>query len=74
MLTLREDIAELMERLDESVATADSLPHRSKYLLLVIDFLRDYLTLHLDLVETVEREFAVSAGDQAREQAASAEV
>jgi DNA-binding PadR family transcriptional regulator len=72
MLTLREDIAELMERLDESVATAEALPHRSKYLLLAIDFLRDYLTLHLDLVDTVEREFAVSARDEVREQAASA--
>jgi len=74
MLTLREDIAELMERLDESVATAEALPHRSKYLLLAIDFLRDYLTLHLNLVDTVEREFAVSARDEAREQAASAKV
>ena len=74
MLTLREDIAELMERLDESVATAEALPHRSKYLLLAIDFLRDYLTLHLDLVDTVEREFAMSARDEAREQAAPAEV
>ena len=74
MLTLREDIAELMERLDESVATAEALPHRSRYLLLAIDFLRDYLTLHLDLVDTVEREFAVSARDEAREQAASAKV
>jgi PadR family transcriptional regulator, regulatory protein AphA len=74
MLTLREDIAELMERLDESVANAEALPHRSKYLLLAIDFLRDYLTLHLDLVDTVEREFAVSARDEAREQAAPAEV
>ena len=74
MLTLREDIAELMERLDESVATAETLPHRSKYLLLAIDFLRDYLTLHLDLVDTVEREFAVSARDEVREQAASAKV
>jgi len=74
MLTLRADIAELMERLDESVATAEALPHRSKYLLLAIDFLRDYLTLHLDLVDTVEREFAVSARDEAREQAASAKV
>ena len=74
MLTLREDIAELMERLDESVATAEALPHRSKYLLLAIDFLRDYLTLHLDLVDTVEREFAVSARDEVREQAASAKV
>jgi Transcriptional regulator PadR-like family. len=74
MLTLREEIAELMERLDESVATAETLPHRSKYLLLAIDFLRDYLTLHLDLVDTVEREFAVSARDEVREQAASAKV
>jgi len=49
------------------VATAEALPHRSKYLLLAIDFLRDYLTLHLDLVDTVEREFAVSARDEVRE-------
>src|SRR5215203_1762745 len=41
--SLREDIAELMDRLEVSDTTALSLPHRSKYLLLVNDFLRRYL-------------------------------
>ena len=30
------------------------LPHRRKYLMLVIDFLRKYLDLHLELVDEVE--------------------
>lgn len=58
MLTLREDIADLMERLDDSEVTAGTLEHRKKYLLLAIDFLRRYLALHLELVNTIEREFA----------------
>ena len=58
MLTLRDDIADLMERLEESDASARALPHRSKYLLLVTDFLRRYLQLHLELVDKVERDFA----------------
>ena len=37
---------------------AQSLPHRSKYLLLVNEFLRRYLDLHLELVNQVERDFA----------------
>src|SRR5262245_43679892 len=74
MLTLREDIADITSRLDEAEARAEGLPHRRKYLLLATAFLRDYLALHLDLVDTVEREFAASAGDEAREQAAAAEV
>jgi DNA-binding PadR family transcriptional regulator len=72
MLTLREDIADVMERLDEAELRAEEIPHRRKYLLLVTAFLRDYAELHLELVDTVEREFsATSAGDGA-EQAASA--
>ena len=58
LLTLREDIADLMERLEDGEATAQSLPHRSKYLLLVNEFLRRYLELHLELVDQVERDFA----------------
>ncbi|MCZ7588552.1 MAG: hypothetical protein M5U27_06775 [Gaiella sp.] len=53
---LRRDIADLRRRLDESVATAASLPHRTKYLLIVIGFLRRYLELHEDLIEEVERD------------------
>ena len=55
--TLRDDIDDLAARLDEGEATAEQLPHRQKYLLLVIDFLRKYLELHLELIEEVEREF-----------------
>jgi PadR family transcriptional regulator, regulatory protein AphA len=60
MTTLREDIDDLLERLDDAEATARTLEHRRKYLLLVIDFLRRYLQLHLELVDEVEREFSVS--------------
>jgi DNA-binding PadR family transcriptional regulator len=61
MLTLRADIADVMQRLDEAEARADDLPHRRKYLVLVTEFLRAYLELHLELVETVEREFGTAA-------------
>jgi DNA-binding PadR family transcriptional regulator len=56
--TLREDIAELSARLDESDASAELLPHRRKYLLLVNGFLRRLLDLHLEWVDEVERELA----------------
>jgi DNA-binding PadR family transcriptional regulator len=62
MATLRDDIADLSARLDESAASAETLPHRSKYLLLVIGFLRELLELHSDLVDKVERELGSSAG------------
>jgi DNA-binding PadR family transcriptional regulator len=58
MATLREDIADLSARLEESEASADALPHRSKYLHLVNGFLRQLLELHLELVDDVERELA----------------
>jgi len=53
---LRGEIAELSGRLDEAEASADSLPHRRKYLLLTTGFLRRLLDLHLELVDQVERE------------------
>ena len=56
--TLREDIADLQGRLDEAEARAALYPHRERYLLLVIDFLRQLFELHLELVERVERELA----------------
>jgi DNA-binding PadR family transcriptional regulator len=60
MVTLREDIADLTERLDDAEERAQELQHRSKYLLLVIGFLRRYLELHLELVDQVERELSAS--------------
>jgi PadR family transcriptional regulator, regulatory protein AphA len=62
IVTLRDDIADLVERLDASAAAAEDLPHRSKYLLLVNGFLRRLVDLHLELVDEVERELAPRAG------------
>lgn len=53
---LREDIADLSQRLAETEAGAERLPHRTKYLLLIVGFLRGLLKLHLDLIDEVERE------------------
>jgi DNA-binding PadR family transcriptional regulator len=56
--TLREDIADVFARLEESEASAALLPHRSQYLLLVTGFLRRLLDLHLEWVDLVEAELA----------------
>ena len=66
LITLREDIVDLMERLEDGEATTRLLPHRSKYLLLVNEFLRRYLELHLELVDQVERDFAADEPSEAR--------
>ena len=55
---LREEIAELSAQLDASEQRAAGLPHRETYLLLVIEFLRGLLQLHLDWIEKVDRELA----------------
>jgi DNA-binding PadR family transcriptional regulator len=60
---LREEIADLQARLDATEAGTAGLPHRRKYLLIAVGFLRELLALHLDLVEQVERELATSDGD-----------
>jgi DNA-binding PadR family transcriptional regulator len=54
--SLRDDVADLRERLGKADARADTLQHRRKYLLLVNGFLRRLLDLHLELVEEVEHE------------------
>ena len=54
MATLREDLADLRERLRDAERTAADLPHRSKYLLLVTDFMNRLFDLHLELVDEVE--------------------
>jgi DNA-binding PadR family transcriptional regulator len=58
LAALREDIDDIRTRLDESEAAAGELPHRRKYLLMVVAHLRRLLDLHLDLVDEVERDFA----------------
>lgn len=58
MATLRDDIADLQERVNEVEARSQDIPHRRKYMLLVTGFLRELLDLHLRLVDQVERELA----------------
>jgi len=54
--TIRDDVVALSGQLDTMEAAADTLPHRRKYLLLSIRYLRGLLQLHLDWVDEVERE------------------
>ncbi len=54
----RDDIAELSAQLDAADASAETLPHRRKYLRLNIGFLRRPLDLHLDWIDEVERELS----------------
>ena len=58
MESLRRDIVDLQARLDVAEASAGTLPHRRKYLLLNIGFLRRLFDLHLEWIEEVERELA----------------
>ena len=58
LATLRDDVADLQQRLDDSELAAKALPHREKYLLLVVRFLRRLLELHIELVDQVERDLA----------------
>jgi len=64
---LRDDIADLFARLEDADATAESLPHRRKYLLLVTGFLRRFFDLHLELVDEVERELDPKARAESRQ-------
>jgi DNA-binding PadR family transcriptional regulator len=55
MLTLRDDIADIEQRLDAAELRASELPHREKYLRIEIGFMRRLLDLHLELIDQVER-------------------
>jgi DNA-binding PadR family transcriptional regulator len=66
MVALRDDIDDLSTRLDDAERTAADFPHRRKYLVLVIAFLRRLLDLHAELVDEVEREFTCSETRSAR--------
>jgi DNA-binding PadR family transcriptional regulator len=61
MATLRDDIADIQLRLDDTELSARQLPHREKYLLLVTGFLRRLLEVHLDLIDQVEQELGGEA-------------
>jgi DNA-binding PadR family transcriptional regulator len=54
--TLRADVADLRVRVAEQRASARELPHREKYLMIVMGFLDRLLDLHEDYIDEVERE------------------
>lgn len=70
IVTLRDDIADLRARLAESEASAELLPHRREYLLLVTGFLRRLLDLHAEWIDEVECELAPSPEADAAPRAA----
>ena len=70
MATLRDDIADIEQRLDDAELRAKQVPHREKYLLIVVGFLRRYLELHDDLIDRVERELGDKAETPAQVSAA----
>jgi hypothetical protein len=61
LATLRDDVAALRARLDESEQSASTLPHRAEYLRLAIGFLRGFLDLHEQLIDEVEKTFTRAA-------------
>src|SRR5436190_1884097 len=56
MATLCDDLTDIQQRLDDAERSAAQLPHREKYLILVISFMRRFLELHHELIDNVERE------------------
>lgn len=58
---LRVDIADVRDGLGETRASAEELPHRSKYLKLGNNFIGRLLDLHLELIDAVERELGPAA-------------
>jgi hypothetical protein len=61
MVAYREDLTDIEARVRDAERGARELPHREKYLLLVAGFMRDYIDLHLKLVDRVERELGPDA-------------
>ena len=68
MATLREDVTDLQERIKEMEERAEALPHRRKYLLIVVAHLRRLLDAHLELVDDVERSWPLKLGCHAPDQ------
>ena len=68
LATLRDDVADLRRRLDQSESSAAELPHRTANLRIVLDFLRGLLDLHEELVERVDRELTPIRGRRPRPQ------
>jgi hypothetical protein len=55
---------DLFARVEQAETSTEALPHRRKYLLLIMGFMRGLLELNLDLVEKVERELDPDEGGE----------
>jgi DNA-binding PadR family transcriptional regulator len=58
---LREDIEDLLLRLADAEASAATLPHRRKYLLLNLEFVHRLLELHLEWIDKIKHDLAADA-------------
>jgi DNA-binding PadR family transcriptional regulator len=58
MASLRDDLDDLRGRIEEMSESAERLPHRRKYLLLVVAFLQRVVDAYEQLADDVERELA----------------
>jgi len=58
LATLRDELADLARRLEETEQTASLLAHREKYLRLVYGFLHRFLELHEELLDDADRELS----------------
>jgi DNA-binding PadR family transcriptional regulator len=72
MATLRDDLADIRERLADAEQSAHQLPHREKNLLIVIRFLHRLLDLHDELIDEVQRELGATSAAGAPQPAAAA--
>jgi hypothetical protein len=55
---LRDDLVDLRARVHDMTVSAQTLPHRTKYLLIAATFFERIIDVHEQLVEDVERELA----------------
>lgn len=69
IVAIRDDIANLLDHLQQTEASAETLPHRRKYLLLVSGFLHRLFDLQLEFVDQLERELALNRSSNARQSA-----
>ena len=67
---LRDEVADLLARLDVAEAMAHVIPHRERYLLLNHRLARRVVEVHADWLDQVERELASGRADGPRGQAA----
>ncbi|HSF60567.1 MAG TPA: hypothetical protein VLA69_02635 [Gaiellaceae bacterium] len=72
MAALRSEIDDLLACVERAEASARALPHRQRYLHMVCEFQRQFLALHLALVDEVERELGDAGGLSDSELAAGA--